>query len=143
MSGKRALAIVVVIVVVAAVAAGIAIIGSPGEERTRRLDDRRIDDLRALSQSVEVYYARQQSLPASLDALASEPGLSTVPRDPVAGEPYAYRPVGGSRYELCAVFDRETENTRAAGFWAHGSGRHCFTLDADVRRTRPPGGRSE
>jgi hypothetical protein len=41
-TGKRTLALVLVFVVAAAVTTGIVIIGSPGEERTRRLDARRI-----------------------------------------------------------------------------------------------------
>lgn len=73
-SGKRLLAVALTVVVVAAVATGIVIIGSPMEERTRRLDNRRVQDLRQLSQAVQVYHARQQRTPASLDELSKEPG---------------------------------------------------------------------
>ena len=65
MTGKRTLAIVLMIVVGAAVTTGIVIIGSPGEERTRRLDTRRVEDLQRISGAVEVYHKRHQRVPAS------------------------------------------------------------------------------
>ena len=88
MSGKRLLAVVLTVIVTAAVVTGIVIIGSPMEERTRRLDTRRVQDLQQISQSVQVYHSRHQRTPASLDELSKEPGLAGVPRDPVTGEPY-------------------------------------------------------
>ena len=126
-SGKRALAGVLIVVVAAAVTTGIVIIGSPGEERTRRLDTRRVSDLRQISQSVEVYHTRQQRVPASLDELSQEPGLAIGARDPVTGQPYGYRNIDSGSYELCAIFDRETTEVRS-DFWSHGSGMQCFTL---------------
>ena len=127
-TGKRVLAAVLLVIVVLAVTRAIMIIGSPSEERTRRLDGRRVEDLQGISQSVEVYRTRHQRLPASLEELAAEPGLSAVQRDPVSGMPYAYRTVDARSYEVCAEFDRETADVRAAGFWSHGAGRQCFTL---------------
>jgi hypothetical protein len=37
--------------------------------------------------------------------------------------------LGADRYEICAVFDRESSDERP-GFWSHGAGEHCFTLGA-------------
>lgn len=128
MTGKRTIAAVLLVIVALAITRGIMIIGSPSEERTRRLDARRVEDLQGISQSVEVYRTRHQQLPASLEELAAEPGLSAVQRDPVSGMPYAYRTIDSRSYELCGEFDRETADVRAAGFWSHGAGRQCFTL---------------
>jgi hypothetical protein len=128
-TGKRALVAVLVLLVVLAVTWGVILIGSPGEERTRRLDARRVEDLQGISRAVEVYHARHQSTPASLEELSSEPGLSTIPRDPVTGQPYAYRRFNANSYELCGTFDRETGDTRAATLWSHGVGAQCFTLN--------------
>jgi len=132
MSGKRALAIVLVGVVAAAVTAGIVIIGSPREERTRRLDARRVEDLQRLSRSVEVYHTRHERVPSSLEELSTEPGLGDIPRDPVTGEAYTYRMTGERSYQLCATFDRETTGVRA-DFWSHGAGAQCFTQE--IRRS--------
>ena len=131
MSGTRLLAAILVLVVTGAVIAGIVVIGPPSEERTRRLDDRRVEDLRRISSSARVYYTRRQRLPASLDELAAEPGIAFAPQDPQTGEPYGYRTLDSERYEVCAVFERTAAGERAAGFWSHGAGRQCFTLKAE------------
>ncbi len=135
MTGKRALAVVLVIVVGAAVASGIVIIGSPSEERTRRLDTRRVEDLQRIAGAVEVYHQRHQRVPESLEELSKEPGLSSIARDPVTGRPYAYRIFNANSYELCGSFDRETADLRSANFWSHGSGTQCFTLN--IKPTTP------
>jgi len=125
-SGKRALVVVLVIVVVLVVVRGIMIIGSPSEERTRRMDARRTSDLQQISLSIGVYHMRHQQMPASLEELAREPGFTNVARDPVTDRPYGYRMVDANSYQLCGTFDRETGD---GGFWAHGVGEQCFTLN--------------
>ena len=129
MSGRRTLVIVLVIVVALVVIRGIMIIGSPSEERTRRMDSRRINDLQGVSRSIAVYHTRHQQVPASLEELAREPGFANVARDPVTDRPYGYRMVDANSYQLCGTFDRETADDRAEDFWAHGVGEQCFTLN--------------
>ena len=46
------------------------IIGLPSEERTRQIDERRVEDLQRISRAVEVYHTRHQRLPQSLDELS-------------------------------------------------------------------------
>jgi len=128
MSGKRALVAVLVVVVTLVVITGIMIIGSPQEARTRRMDSRRVEDLQAISQAVVVYHQRHQSLPATLDELAQEPGLSVIARDPLTDQAYGYRTRDANAYELCATFDRDVSDVRSGDFWSHGMGSQCFTL---------------
>ncbi len=129
MSGKRVLVVVLVLVVALVVIRGIMIIGSPGEERTRRMDSRRVDDLQRISSAIEVYYRRHKQVPASFEELAREPGLGNVARDPVTSEPYSYRVLSAMSYQICGTFDRESSDGRRADFWAHGTGQQCFTLN--------------
>ena len=129
MSGKRVLVGVLVIVVALVIVKGIMVIGSPGEERTRRMDSRRVDDLQRISSAIEVYHRRHQQVPASLEELAKEPGLANVARDPATGQPYSYRVFNAMSYQLCGTFDRETSDGRGIDFWAHGVGQQCFTVN--------------
>jgi hypothetical protein len=129
MTGKRVLVIVLVLVVALVVIRGVMIIGSPSEERTRRMDSRRVDDLQRISSAIEVYYRRHQQVPASFDELVKEPGLGTVARDPVTSEPYSYRVLNAMSYQLCGTFERESSDGRRADFWAHGTGQQCFTVN--------------
>ena len=50
---------------------------------------------------------------------------------------YEYRPLDDRKFELCAVFERESAQASAfaAGFWSHGAGRRCFQLIARELRT--------
>ena len=129
MSGKRALVGSLVLVVAIVVVRGIMIIGSPSEERTRRIDSRRVNDLQRISRSIGVYHTRHREVPASLEELAREPGLANVARDPVTDRPYGYRRFNANSYQLCGTFDRETADNLAQDFWAHGAGEQCFTLN--------------
>jgi hypothetical protein len=132
-SGSHILAVVTTVVVAAAVGTGIVLMGPPSEERLRRLDERRVEDLSQVSSSARIFHMRHERLPASLDELAAEPGLTFSTRDPVTGETYTYSPLDSGMYRLCAVFDRESTQSRAS-IWSHGAGRHCFVLKADEVR---------
>jgi hypothetical protein len=118
---------VLAIVVAAAVVAGIVVIGSPAEERARRLDERRIQDLSAIAGMVDLFWTRHSRLPLALDELRREPGSST-PDDPGSGMPYEYRPLEGMSFEVCARFERESrqDGLTRDGFWSHGAGLQCF-----------------
>jgi hypothetical protein len=133
-SGKHALAVAISVVVAAAVGAGVVLMGPPSEERARRLDERRVEDLRQVSFSVNLYNKWHERLPASLAELSEEPGLTFQSRDPVTAESYGYSVLEPAKYQLCAIFDRESTETRADMFWSHGGGRHCFVLKADGAR---------
>ncbi len=94
--------------VVAAVAFGLVLLGSPAQERARRIDDRRVADLHGIAAASNLYWSRHSRLPASLDDLTAAPGLRINTRDPVSSESYGYEALDSSRYEVCATFDRES-----------------------------------
>jgi hypothetical protein len=132
LTGRQVLAGVVSLVVVAAIATGVVILGSPSEERARRLDRLRVSELEGLKTAVEFYHRANGRLPASLSELASEPGVR-VSADPTTSEPYRYRTVSADEFELCATFERASEPQRGSGvnIWQHPAGAHCFTLKID------------
>jgi len=131
LSGQRLLVVVLIAVVASVVGVGIAMLGPPSEERARRIDDRRVQELRQLSQAVHLYNSRHHALPASAADLSTEPGVSVASHDPVTGASYDYRVTDATHYEVCAVFDRPSADPRNVDFWSHGAGRQCFTLKAD------------
>ena len=98
--------------VVGAVVVGLVALGSPAEERERRIDDRRVADLHGIAAAVDLYRSRHSRLPASLDELAAEPGSRIGTRDPASSESYGYEALDSVRYELCATFDRESRAMR-------------------------------
>jgi hypothetical protein len=118
------------VAVVGAIVSGIVVLGPPSDERARRLDAKRVNDLQQLNSAIEYYHAQKRRLPSSLDELTSLSNLRVEQRDPVSGQPYGYRLTDTAAYEVCATFDRDSKEDAARGsdFWAHAPGTHCFTF---------------
>lgn len=131
-SARTMLGICLAAVVITVVVISVSLLDSPAQQRLVRLDERRVADLRELSYAVDAFWTRVGRLPESLDELAAQEGIVSELGDPETGEPYEYRPGSGSNYELCAIFDRETdvgERDFPYGYvWTHGVGRQCFQL---------------
>ena len=137
-AGRRTFVTIVVATVAVCVVVGLFLLGPPGRERERRLDARRVADLRELAMAVDLFWSRQARLPAALSDLSHEAELQINPADPVTGMPYSYRVTGEKSYELCAQFGGPSGEDRGVPrveFWAHGAGSQCFRLEAkDVQR---------
>jgi hypothetical protein len=116
----------------AAIVVGIVLLGSPADERVRRLDERRVQDLSATARAVDLYWTRHSRLPSSLDELRTQTGADITIADPATSDGYEFRPLRDARYELCATFEGESRDSErgGAGFWSHRAGRQCFQRDA-------------
>lgn len=131
--------------VVVSVVAGVVVLPPPGQERARRLDERRVEDLRAVTRAADLYWTRHGELPASMQDLSRESGVSVSGRDPGTGQDYELRALDAVTYQLCANFDGNSADSRGlAGpnpdvseeFWTHGTGRRCFTLHVQEMPSR-------
>jgi hypothetical protein len=123
------LGIAAVIVAVATIAAAISVMGTPGEQRAARIDERRVDDLQALEFDIRAFAEKNGRLPGDLSTLARLPGRRLSLRDPERRTPYEYRVTADNTYQLCAVFRTDTAVSGNAEWrkqWAHGVGRTCF-----------------
>jgi len=126
---------VAVALVVAAVGVGVYVVGSPAEERVRRLDDRRSQDLGNIAQQVRMFAEQNKRLPDSLQQVPALQDESS--RDPVTGRPYGYRITGTDTFEICADFDRASDPERfhfTDNTWTHGAGHTCFPQVATALR---------
>ena len=131
-NGVRMLTVAATLVVMAVLVVGLIAIGSPGLQRKRKLDHRRVEDLISISRQLNTYWDESKELPPSLAVLAVQPGLS----DPSTGQPYEYKVIGTNTYRLCAVFALDSQNQSqkqyyfGADDWLHGVGRRCFERKA-------------
>lgn len=128
------------VLIAASVAGGFYLVGDPGTARLRRIDEHRIEALRAIQETVRQMVNRtvdgkstKQPLPKSIDEIAAYSRTRQYARelelaDPVTSAPYAYRVVDENHYELCATFDLERDRDYDH-FWNHPAGRHCFRFD--------------
>jgi hypothetical protein len=129
MSIQRVAAVGSIVAVVVAIVAALMLIGSPAEQRLRRLDEGRVNDLRALSRAVYFQWNERQVLAASAADLVDGRSLTRLPVDRSSDEPYEYRVTGPRAFELCAVFARPSRPQDAHDFWYHDAGRRCFEFD--------------
>jgi hypothetical protein len=132
----RVFAIAASVAVVLALATGFWLLGSPGQQRRLRSDQQRLQDLHAISEDLyfQAMRVQEQNTPPSLpETLPSNLRIT----DPLTQEPYVYRPLTETQYELCATFltDSTTHRFRSERsspgqeFWSHPQGEHCFQLD--------------
>jgi len=133
-SARMVVAIVLVVVVLSVVIIGITLLDSPAEARLRRLDERRIADLREIAYAVDAYWTRERVLPPSLEELSVDERILRELADPETGTPYEYRVISEDTYELCAVFASAAASDDRDPFhedlWFRGPGRQCFRLKA-------------
>ena len=88
---RNVVVVVAALAVLGALGGGFYLIGPPADERARRIDARRQNDLQQLSGVVDVYWTRHNRLPESLDEISRESGADVYARDPERGEVYEYR----------------------------------------------------
>jgi hypothetical protein len=120
--------------VIAALAGAVAVLGSPMKQRQYALDERRLSDLRDISNTVLNHARKHDALPQELSVLDAQEWAP--PRhDPDTSQPYEYKVMDEQSFQLCAVFAlsssaleqnrrypyrRSTERT-------HDAGKQCFT----------------
>ena len=120
--------------VAAAVVVGLAITGSPAEQRLLRLDEQRVAELQQLVGRAEGRWERDGRLPDTADDLVDGQFLTRLPTDPSTGQPYEYRITRPRQFEVCATFDRASRPDLAGDFWFHEAGQRCFAFDLSERR---------
>jgi len=153
----KLLAIVVSFVVFASIVAGFFIIGTPGQQRARRFDDQRVQQLQMVQSEVINYWLQKEKLPEQLSNLENSITGFTVPTDPATQQPYEYKVLTDLSFELCSTFESVDEgDTGRNGAlrmysspydsysqnWSHKAQRTCFTrtIDPDLYKRDATGG---
>jgi len=114
-------------VAVTALGLGLAVAGTPSMQRRLEADNRRIQDLRSIANTLHAI----QPLPRSMtDIRTARPNLQL--RDPETGRLYEYLAKSADDFELCATFQAASTGGNqpyTSEFWSHGAGRACFSFD--------------
>jgi hypothetical protein len=138
-----AFAVVASAVVGFAVVWGFVLAGSPSTRRVQLMDERRLQDLQAIvraigAESVETTFTLKTDsarhlkhpLPGTLEEVAKNDRYEKLSiHDPETGQPYEYKVVSSTTFQLCATFS-QPRNAEYRVFWNHPAGRHCFTINA-------------
>ncbi|KKQ28197.1 MAG: hypothetical protein US42_C0001G0048 [Candidatus Magasanikbacteria bacterium GW2011_GWC2_37_14] len=146
------LTVVVSVVVLASIIIGFFIVGTPGAQRNRRFDEKRINDLQILQNQIVDYWTKKQKLPVKLVDLNDSISGLLIPTDPNTKVDYEYNIISALAFELCANFataDKDYGIAAAPNFytqpydsaysqnWIHVSGRVCFSRTIDPELYKP------
>lgn len=139
---QRTFAIAAAVIAGIALTLGFIVVGSPFTVRLRKLDDRRVEDLRAIHAAIQRMVIERPTdkpklkrpLPSTLDEVAahvrSEQYQSELSlHDPQTGAVYVYRVTGETQYELEATFTL-SRSRKQDMFWNHPAGTHVYQFDA-------------
>ncbi len=142
-------------VVLAGIIGAFFIIGSPKEERLRRFDQEKVNDLQNIQSNLINYWQRKEKLPEELADLNDTISGFIVPNDPQTGAEYEYniKDKDGLVFELCAAFNRQGKDqallmspvsVKDPGYlqgWSHTEGKICFERKID-KDLYPPLGKN-
>ena len=107
----RGLLVVSVLVVAGCIAYALTLTGSPGSQKDERLDERRVSHLSNLAEQIDLYWERNEELPGGFDDMPGPAYYVESVHDPETGRRYEYRVLEAPRYELCAVFATDTDDS--------------------------------
>lgn len=144
-------------IVLISIVLGFVIAGTPGQQRSRRFDERRINDLQMLQGQILDYWMRKGTLPQQSQELENALSGFTIPHDPDTKTPYEYKQISDLSFEICAQFQTDSGNNKQsfemrymmpksypdADFggvqtWDHSLGRTCFTRTIDPDLYKQP-----
>jgi len=117
-------------------------VGSPGTNRLRSIDQRRLENLSGIANCVEGRWIERGEFLKTLDEIIKSENCSYIPlsafNDPQTGAPYEYKQVDADTYALCATFALEDSEGASQYFgdrrWQHDAGDTCFERDLPPRR---------
>jgi len=148
-------------IILASVIYAFFLVGTPAQQRDRRFDEQRVNDLGMIQNEVINYWTRKNVLPAKLDELNNDLNGFRVPLDPIAtlietsdsaSYGYGYKVINKLSFELCANFATSSKypgGTLKGGNypravieaypypgpynqnWDHEAGRVCFVRTID------------
>lgn len=146
----KRVAIGITIVVLICIAVGFSYVGSPRQARLALEDAQRIQDLSMIQNEIVEFWRADKTLPTTLEQLNDPIRYVHIPVDPATQEPYEYRALSTTSFELCATFSTATDTQQDtitkveiyepyAYFgpdvhFIHSVGRTCFTRTIDPAR---------
>lgn len=138
-------------VVVIVLGVSLFFVGSPMQERERKFDVTRVNDLASIQSNIVEFYRVKKTVPSQLAELKDDVRNVQVPVDPKTKASYEYVKKDDVSFTLCAEFAMESDDQDLSlshpmyypyekgpymgggDVWKHGLGRVCFerTLDKD------------
>jgi uncharacterized membrane protein YidH (DUF202 family) len=133
-----------IIIVLGSIIWGFSVLGSPRTQQLLKYDTQKVNDLQNINGQINSYWQMKGVLPTKLDDLSGPNNYFTVPTDTQNGKVYEYRVLTGTKYELCAEFNKDSNiNSKNVAqtqiypyqptYWNHPAGRFCFSQIIDSK----------
>ena len=139
-------------VVLASIILGFFIVGTPTDQRNRKNDEKRIENLQIIQDQIINYWMQKESIPENLSKLEDSISGFIVPKDPKSELMYEYNVGDSFSFELCAIFETSSEDFGIASEkvrpvsiydsfqqnWSHEAERTCFkrTIDPELYKNK-------
>jgi len=123
-------------VIAAVFISALFIVETPTEARSRRIDERIINNFYNIESGINSYYNTNHKLPATLDDIKKESIATDSLIDPSTRETFDYKPGSGVDYQLCANFRTDNKNSKDAIYQyldqnrRHTAGYECLDFKA-------------
>jgi len=140
----KVFAIILAVFALGSIIIGFFIIGTPSDQRKRRFDEQRVQELQMIQGQVVNYWTLKKNLPADLSLLQDNISGFVAPMDPETKVAYEYKIIDPLKFELCATFalasdDKENQNRinyyppydSFQQNWSHEDGRTCYSRTID------------
>jgi len=146
----KILAIILAVFALGSIIIGFFIVGTPMDQRNRRFDEQRVQELQMIQNQVVNYWTLKKNLPENLGMLQDDISGFFVPSDPETKVNYEYKIIDPLKFELCGTFALASDQNQISRGpyyavpydslqqnWNHDAGRFCFTrtIDPELYKT--------
>src|SRR3989344_1267720 len=133
------------VIVLGSIIWGFSVLGSPRTQQLFKYDEQKVNDLMNIDNTIKNYYTAKGYLPKNIEQVVSYENYYVNKTDSQTGNPYEYEKIGDKAYNLCAEFNKATNDKKTrtspydsynyggASTWVHPVGRYCFgrTINSD------------
>lgn len=141
-------------IVIGSIVWGFSVLGSPRTQRLIKYDEQKVSDLQNINNQVTSFYSNKGYLPKNMEEVISYQNSYVTQTDSQTQKPYEYEKTTDTTYNLCAEFNKASNNEKRDGkimtapirdpystrSWVHGAGRYCFeqTINPNMYRYTKP-----
>jgi len=124
------------VIILGSIIWGFSVLGSPRAQQLLKYDQQKVSDLQNINNQITSYYTNNKgSLPKTLEEMANG-NYYVYQSDPQTQKPYEYVKTTETTYNLCADFNKASDNTNTltpysypygeVTTWTHPAGHYCF-----------------
>ncbi len=119
------------VVILACIIWGFSVLGSPRTQQLLKYDAQKVSDLQNIQNAIQNFYSKKGTLPKDFAELSTlNYYINKI--DSQTQKPYEYAKTGVTTYNLCAEFNKESNdknniNIYSLKSWSHPAGYYCFS----------------